>query len=200
MKTAGRLFAVAVCGAAVGLLLSGCGSPTVPDSYETYNSNKGVFQCKAPSGWERAGGGRDTYISAKFSSGGAEIKISADMKGSLVGDIAAAQNQMAGLGPGEAEELSPIAQVHDLSKKELELSLGEYEEVATETIQCGFGEGRRTEFTTSTTFGGQVHGYLATFLALDRRIMAVAKCPEKYWDSLRPVLEEVINSLGPGQR
>jgi hypothetical protein len=199
MKTAGRLCAIAVSCAAVGLVLSGCGSPTVPDSYETYNSNKGVFQCKAPSGWERTGGGRDTLISAKFSSGGAEIKITADTKGSLIGDLAEAQNRMAGLDPAQADELSAIAQVHDLSKKELELSLGEYDEVATETIQSGFGEGRRTEFTASTTFGGQVHGYLATFLALDRRITAVGKCPEKHWDSLRPVYEEVITSLGPGK-
>lgn len=193
------LLAMAWVAGAVGVVVSGCGSPTVPDSYEDYNSNKGVFQCKAPAGWETAGAGRDTYISAKFSSAGAEIKISADLTGSLMGDIASSQNQMLGLEPAEAEELSPIAQVHEHSKQQLEQTVGEYEEVATETIESGFGEGRRTEFTSSTTFGAGVHGYMATFLGHDRRIMAVCQSPEKHWESLRPVFEEVIASLAPGK-
>jgi len=199
MNVTRGLWAPAWLAGAVGVMLSGCGSPTVPDSYEDYNSNKGVFQCKAPVGWEKAGGGRDTYISAKFSSAGAEIKISASASSSLRGDIAQSQNQMAGLDATEAEELSPVAQVHEEHKGQLEQSLGEYQEVTTETIESGFGEGRRTEFTSSTTFGGGVHGYMATFLGRDYGIMAVCQCPEKHWESLRPAFEEVIASLGPGR-
>ena len=127
---------------------------------------------------------------------GAAINVTADLVGSLLGDIARSFGQAAGI---SQERLSPVAQLHEMAKAEMAESYGSYEEQPATKISTGFGETYRTEFTGSGSFGGKVHGYRATALARDRRILCVCTCPESDWQTLKPAFEKVIASLAAGR-
>ncbi|HID77406.1 MAG TPA: hypothetical protein EYP56_15605 [Planctomycetaceae bacterium] len=183
---------------------SGCGqAPTIPSSYKQYNAKNGAFQCDYPEGWEAQGAGkREAFHSAKFSSGSATIKITADLAGSLMGDIA---ESFGGLGDAgglaeEGEDLSPVAEIHQLGKERVAEELSNYEEKEPEVVQTRLGEGRRSEFSASGAFAGRLRGYRVTFLAHNHRVTVVCMCPEGYWDRLQPVFDKVIDSLRPGTK
>jgi hypothetical protein len=190
----------------VPALLSGCGAaPTLSGSYAKYNAKNGAFACEYPEGWEVKGGGRDLFASAKFSSGSAVIKISADVAGSLMGDIADSfgGGDMGGLGDAAGldeggEDISTIAQIHAMGKEDLAEELGNYEEKEATVINTGLGEGRQSEFTASGTFTGSQRGYRVTFLGHNHRVTVVCRCGEKQWATVQPVFDKVIASLQRG--
>jgi hypothetical protein len=204
MMRAPRIALVAAALSAGILVASGCGGPAIPSSYGSFNAKDGVVACKFPEGWTRNGGGAAKFHGCAFESGSARIRLMADISGSAVGDIAKSAGAMAGLDnadidPELAEELAPVAQVHEMSLVQAEEDLGELDVIATETIQTGFGDTRRSEFTVAGSLGGQTHGYLVTALGHDKRIRVVCTCPEKFWTQLKPVFDEVIGSLERGQ-
>lgn len=182
----------------VVLLACGCGQVVVPKSFDKFNARDGVVQLKSPAGWTRNGGGGKKFYNCEFTSGPAKIRIETDLSGSLLGDIAGAAAQ--GMGDDLPEELSPVAQVHEHSLELASLDLGEMDVKATETIQTGFGETRRSEFTASGSLGSTTHGYLVTALGQDKRIRVTCTCPEKHWEKLQPAFDEVIKSLARGIR
>jgi len=198
---------VAACAVTIAAAaLAGCsGSVSAPTSYDNYNAKDGSFACKYPAGWEAKGGGRGGFHSASFSQGAAKIKVSADLAGSLLGDIA--KSGMAGMMPAgevglaeeDLEEFSPVAQVHQMGQEEMADEFGDYQEQASEAVDTELGKGRLSEFSASTGFGGKLRGYRLTVLAHDRRVTVVCYVPEKNWAVLEPAFSEVIGSLKRGK-
>jgi hypothetical protein len=188
-----------VCGALVAGLFAagGCGGGVeAPASFASYNAKDGSFACEYPDGWETAGGGKG-HQWAKFTSGSAEIKVQTNITGSLMGDIAQARNQSAGIDQAD-EELAPVARVHQMEKEGFAEEIGGCEEQAPVVIKTGLGDARRSEFTTSGAFGGTIRGYRATMLSLDKRVRVVCQCSESDWENLQPAFDRVIVSVGPG--
>lgn len=185
-------------------LVAGCSGPTIPSSYEQFNARDGVVACKYPEGWTRKGGGGAKFYNCAFESGPARIRVMADIAGSAMGDIAQSAGGMMGLDDlgldsELAQELSPVAQVHEMSLQQAQNDLGDLQVVATETIRTGFGDTRRTEFTVAGSLRGTTRGYLVTALGHDQRIRVLCTCPERYWPQLQGVFDEVIGSLERGQ-
>jgi hypothetical protein len=178
------------------LVITGCGgSVPAPKQFVKFDSPDGRWSCEYPKGWESEGGGKPDSPNSwgRFTSGGAEIHITADFAGSLFGDIAKATG--AAMGP-DAE--APVAKVHPMGARAMKEEFNNYKEREPKAFQSkrGGGEGRRSTFTASQSLGGQVFGYRATLLAGDRRITIVCSCPSTNWKALRPAFERVIESVG----
>ncbi len=180
-----------------GTLLAGCSQPaTAPTSFTTHNATDQSFQCEHPADWEAEGGGAHGYYHLRVRRGSAAINVTADLVGSLMGDIARSFGQAAGV---SEERLSPVALLHEKAKEEMAENYGSFQEQAATKMNTGFGETYRSEFTGSGSFGGKTHGYRATALARDRRIICVCTCPESDWQTLKPAFEKVIESLTAGR-
>ncbi|HUT93833.1 MAG TPA: hypothetical protein VMY37_30500 [Thermoguttaceae bacterium] len=182
--------------AAACLLMSGCGGVEVPKSFKEFNAKDGTVKLKRPAGWEQKRGTAKEFRSVAFESGPAKIRVLADLTGSLVA------------GPGASmetedvpEELTAVAAVHEeFTLKQLSDELGELDVKSTDMLQTGFGNTRRSEFTVSGTLGSATHGYVVTALGHDKRVRVICTCPEKKWKTLKPAFDEVIESMGAGQR
>src|SRR5437660_993766 len=95
----------------VGLLaVAGCGSAVpAPKEFADYVSPSGRFACEYPKDWEADGAGKpDSPNSwAKFTKGQAQIRVEADLAGSLYGDMAKSQGD--GFGGDVAP---PVSRIH----------------------------------------------------------------------------------------
>jgi hypothetical protein len=185
---------VAACALAGLIALPGCGGEVpAPTGFVECVDKGAQFICDGPKGWEvDAGGKADSPNSfAKFTKGGAEIKVVADFAGSLFGDMAKASG--AGLG---ADAEPPVAKVHPMGVRQMKEDYPSYEERDPKPVQSkGFGEGRRSTFIAAGSMGGKIYGYRATYLSGDRRISVVCTCPATNWKTLKPAFEKVILSL-----
>ena len=187
----GVAIAVGAC-----LLMCGCGGVEVPKSFKEFNAKDGTVKLKRPDGWEQKRGTAKTFRSVAFSSGPAKIRVLADLTGSLVA------------GPGASmeteevpEELTAVAAVHEeFTLRQLSDELGELDVKSTDMLQTGFGNTRRSEFTYAGTLGGETRGYVVTALGHDKRVRVICTCPDKNWKELKSAFDEVIESMGPGQR
>jgi hypothetical protein len=169
----------------------------------TYKAKDQSFAIDYPENWEATGGGQAGFYSARFTSGSASIKVTADMVGSVIGDIAKSQTQMLGGGAleemEELEELEPVHQVHEMGKEKMAEEWANFEESPPATVQTAFGEGRLAEFIGNGSFGAEVRGWRLTALGVDRRITVVCCATEKDWETLRPTFEKAIASLKHGR-
>jgi hypothetical protein len=179
------------------LVLGGCGEKIeAPTSFQPFDAKDGAFSGQYPEGWEaKFGAGQGTgYSWAKFTKGNAEIKIDTSFAGSLIGDITKAGQ--AGLSEDDVDESStPVAQVLDFKRPEMDELFSDYQEKTPVTVQSGLGQCRVAEFTAGSGFGGKVHGFRAAMLSNDRAIIVVCYCPEKSWKMLKPAFEKVITSV-----
>jgi hypothetical protein len=105
----------------------------------------------------------------------------------MVGDSLGSQGQ------------ASVAAVHQREKRDFEEEAG-VEEQGPLAVPTGFGDTRKSEFTGTTTFSGQIHGYRATALGLNYRFRVVCECSEADWADLKPVFDKVIESLSRGQQ
>jgi hypothetical protein len=183
------------------LAMSGCGGSSraiIPSSYDTFNSTKTAFQIQYPAGWKAKGGGGSGYVWAEFTSGSAKISVAANSVGSLIGDIANAQQQTAGATTTNDPKLKPVAQLHEGAKGCVDGVKNIREDEAV-LLQSGLGDAWKSEFTGKKTFGGKVHGYRATTMSVNHQICVNCECSESQWDELKPVFDKVIQSVSLGQ-
>lgn len=181
---------------AVVALLAAAGCNGNVPAPTAYNDTGGRFTVDYPKGWQADGGGKpDSPNSwAKFTQGNAEIRVDADLAGSLFGDMAKASGGMFG---NDAEP--PVAKIHPMGVRHMKEEYGTYDEREPKPFQSkGLGEGRRSTFIASGQLGGKVYGYRATLLSGDRRITVLCSCPATNWQTLKPAFETVINSLRVG--
>lgn len=187
-----RLFLAAYC---LTFVLYGCGKPTaVPKSYKTYSDDQQIFKVLYPEGWARDTGGRPNYSRAKFTSGNAQIEVEADLiTRVLITEIAAT-----GVSPmsmsGDLDSSASTQKVHWLETSKFAEQYGAKEEKAV-NANMKLGKGQKSEFTSTDTFGNEMHGYRATGVCGDKRIRVVCLCPAGEWDSLKSAFDFVIESV-----
>lgn len=185
------------------LPLAGCGSKPAeaPASYTHFAAEDRSFQCDQPAGWEStSAGGHGVASGVLFKKGPAKIDITADLQGSLMGDIARSSNNMlGGLAPGLAGKTRPpVETLHEMGKKELAESIKDYQEQPMQQIQGRMGDARMSEYTGGGgIFSPKVHGLRVTMLGGERRITVICQCPESDWQTLHPAFTRVIGSLSP---
>lgn len=159
-----------------------------------------AFACRYPTGWTARDGSRpdNTYSWAEFTHDNAKIRIDADVKGSLIADIA---NPFGG-SPDDFGE-PPVAAAHDENQRAVATQYDTYEEGPARPLNgTSLGEGRIAEYTAKPSgfnigfSDPTLHGYRATLLTNNRRVTILAECPERDWDQLRPTFEAVIASVG----
>lgn len=203
---------VAVAVIALGLV--GCGKGerlTAPKSFVAFEAIDKSFKGVAPEGWKvQRSGLQGTVAGAKISQQDATVQITADLQGSLMGDMMTASNsQMGGLTEGLPENMRPpagmtkpaVEKLHAAGEKAGSKGLENYEEKPMQTLQSPLGEGRFSEFTGEEKgyIGGEkYHGLRVTILSGERRVTVVARCLEENWATLRPAFERVITGLAPG--
>jgi hypothetical protein len=176
-------------GAAV--TIAGCaGRAAIPTSYSTYNSPDGTFKIQYPADWTSEGGAKGQFAWAKFTSGHAEIEVDSNAIGSLISNMVTSSNP---------EDITPVAGVHEFERQAFEDDDSSYKEEKAVTVLTGMSDARISEYTTSTAFGGSVHGYRVTSLTNDKRVRIICKCPESEWKDLKPAFDKVIASLGMGK-
>jgi len=176
------------------MAISGCaGAVPAPTAFVAYSDTGGRFSCDYPKGWQAEGGGKpDSPNSwAKFSSGNALIQVTADLAGSLYGDIAKSSGAMFG-----NDNEPPAAKIHHMGERHMKEEFTKYEERQPKPFQSkGLGEGRRSTFIAAQSLDGKLYGYRATLLSGDRRISIVCSCPATNWQTLKPAFDQVVASL-----
>ncbi len=179
---------------------------SVPTAYTTFNASDGAFSIQQPVGWDSSGSASGAIDSgALFKSGAAKIDVTADLAGSLMGDMAQAQNnQMENLGSAAGVNLPPppppVEKVHMMGKQAMEDKYKDYNEGDMKPFVTKIGAGRVSEFTADGgMFLGKLHGYRATVLSNERRITIITLCPEANWAALQPAFQQIILSIDRGK-
>src|SRR5687768_3971946 len=97
MIIVGGIVFVAAMGAIGAMVMRPPAPVPAPTAFTAYTSTDKVFGCQAPQGWEtKSSGSGGMNSGALFKKGDAKIDITADLAGSLMGDIAASTDRMAG--------------------------------------------------------------------------------------------------------
>ncbi|MDX1934159.1 MAG: hypothetical protein SFU56_16280 [Capsulimonadales bacterium] len=197
--------------------LAGCGGPEpipAPKAFQDFVSPDRTFAGKGPDGWKKSEAGVQGGMqsSVVFEQGTAQVSLTADLQGSLMADIGRANNaqveNVAGMLPEGMQASLPktipvIDKLHLAAKNSLAKKYQNYEEKPSQMLRCGMGEGRVSEFTAEKAdgiFKYKVHGYRATVLSGERRLVGVLRCAETDWASLSPGFGQILSSLtaGPG--
>ncbi|MBN2577967.1 MAG: hypothetical protein JXB10_03170 [Pirellulales bacterium] len=180
----------------VALLASaGCGgNAVVPSSYSTYTDSNNFFTIQAPDGWDSKDGGDRKHGWIEYSSGTAKIAVDASPISDLIFSIAET-GVVPMVGPG-LDPSKAAKKVHWLEKPGFEENQDVKEERAT-PVQTRAGKGLQSEFTGENAFGTALHGYRATAVVNDKRVQIICQCPETEWNTLKPVFDTVIASVGP---
>jgi hypothetical protein len=176
----------------LAIVVGGCGGPTaVPTSYSTFSDGQNIFKIQYPAGWSCRSGGNGTFSQASFSSGNAQIDVEADVAThALLSEIA-----VSGTVPvttGDPNATITAQRAHWLEKTKFE---DQHKEEKAVTALTKLGNGVKSEFTGTSSFGGNIHGYRATTMNEDKRIRVICQCPEDEWQSLKPVFDQVILSV-----
>jgi hypothetical protein len=178
---------------------TGCGEQVpAPTMFAGYTAKDGAFTCTYPADWEVEQGARtdNTLSWVKFTKGPAQIKITADVGGSLVGDIA-----KAGGGKPDEKEANAVASAHDLQKPSIAADYTDYKEHQTSPIKNpSLGAGVQSDFAAAGGFGVRLRGTRTTFLSNNRRISVLCQCPLPTWRVLKPAFDKVIESVRLGNR
>jgi hypothetical protein len=216
MIIVGGLVFIAAMGGVGAMVMRPPAPVPAPTAFAPYTATDKAFVCQAPQGWETSGFGSGGMNSGVlFKKGDAKIDVTADLAGSLMGDIAAATDRMAGgtetAGGGismpglpgvdlGAKRKPPVEKLHEKGKGSVAKKFGNYEEKPMQTLQSRLGDARFNEFTGGggSPFSPNVHGYRVTILGGERRVTVVAVCRETDWKALKPAFETTITSLAPG--
>lgn len=174
------------------IAISGCAPAplSAPDGFTAYRSTdqKQTFLCGCPNDWTVDGGGK-TNAWAKFTNGTAMIEIRTDLSGSLMGDVA-----RMGRDPDDPTT-DPVAVIHEGSLVDAQEKFTEYDEQPVQELDSKLGPGRVSEFTAKTAFGKALHGYRATIMSRDRRIVTYCTCDETDWNTLAESYMHMLRSF-----
>lgn len=159
-----------------------------------FAAKDGAFKVRHPTGWKAETGSRpdNTYSWASFAEGSANIKVYADIAGSLMsGSDRAGEYE-------EGSELAPVHNAHVLYKKTAAEEFSDYKESEPTLFKgAGLGEGRIAAFTASSggLFGSRLRGYRVTLLTNDRRVSIFCSCPDGEFAKRKPTFLAVCRSL-----
>jgi hypothetical protein len=197
-------------------LFLGCTPEPVkaPTSFSDFTSPDKTFAGKGPDGWKKdeAGVQGGMQSSVVFVQGTAQMSVTADFQGSLMADISKANTSTVdnvtgmlpeGMQAQIAKNVPPVEKLHYAGKDSLENRYTNYTEKPMQILPSTLGEGRISEFTAEKADGlahYKIHGYRATILSGDRRVIVVCRCAESDWSTLSPAFGKFMQSLvaGPG--
>jgi hypothetical protein len=154
-----------------------------------------AFRIRHPQDWEHDTGSRpdNTYSWCKFTKGGAQIDVYADIQGSLMSGSDSRREPQE-----EGSEMAPVHVAHELYKKTVAEGFNDYNESKPAVLKGSkLGEGRISEFTAKSggLLGSRLRGYHATLLTNDRRVSIICQCPEKEFAQFKPTFLAVCRSL-----
>ncbi len=209
------LILIGVVGALTLLAFFGIpkGGPSVPapKSFKSFETPDKSVAGVGPDGWtkKRSAGLGGTIGGVSFTRGSAQISVTADLAGSLMGDMAAAANAQISnvsdiLPGGQAPPAKPpVEKLHEAGASDMEESFETYNEQPMKPLQSALGDARISEFTGKTqkdmmSQGYPAHGYRATILGTEKRVTVLCYCTDKDWKNLKPAFDKVIGSLKPG--
>ncbi|HEV3121803.1 MAG TPA: hypothetical protein VGY53_07870 [Isosphaeraceae bacterium] len=191
-KTA-QVFGLGCCMA----LITGCTEQVAaPTKFADYAAKDGAFSCIYPADWTKEEGARadNSYSWVKFTKGSAQIKISADAGGSVLGDI-----EKAGPGNADEKEENTVARVHETQERSTAEEYTSYREKTPRPVKnTSLGPGAQSDFTADGGFGIRLRGTRTTFLANNRRISILCQSPLPNWRVLKPAFDKVIDSVHSG--
>lgn len=180
-------------------------------AFVPYKAADNSFACAGPKGWEKQGGASGAIrAGVLFRRDKATIDITSDLAGSLMGDVARANNNqvesIAGMLPsGMAANLPktkpPVEQMHVAAGRALAKRFEGFAEQPLRELRSPLGEARYSEWTADDSGflrKGKLHGYRVTILGNERRVTVLCQCPDGDWKTLKPAFERVIASLAPG--
>ncbi len=155
-------------------------------AFERYSTEEKDLGFDYPKGWDVSEYGKQNQRHIEVKGGSAMITMKENLAGSLVGDIAGA------LGGGKEvpEELTPVAQVHEMRRPKDSSS---YREEPAVSVDTRMGKVRRSAYT-----DGSKRGYRATALMRQTALDVFCECRASDWETLRPAFERVIASLSRG--
>lgn len=194
MKYANRTWLILAAYAAV-LAIGGCGGKTVvPNSYTKLTDSQNNFSIQYPSGWSCDNGGKLNYSWAKFGSGNSLIEVESDLANSVILSEMAVTGAKPVSTDGFVDPSQEAMKVHRLEKKQVEEARASKEDKPA-SVKTALGGAWQSEFTSTSTFGGEMRGIRATALNKDKRIRIICQCPKDEWDTLKPVFDKVIASV-----
>ena len=174
------------------------GKIKTPQEFEKYENTDFNFRCEVPKDWdvEARGGSGNIPPSVRIEKGSVKIVYRSSQSGAAIQDMSQAQANMAG---GElADELQPVARVHDYQRDKFTQDMPNYKEIGpTEKIDTGWGEGRLSIFTASSGFSGTIYGYRVTLLTSQFQWNVVCQCATKReFVAYQPLFRRMISSTG----
>ena len=176
---------------------------TAPTAYKTYTAIDNTFSCDQPAGWtmHETGATSGVLSTATFEKAHVRFRVVSDSVGSLMGDIATANNNAASSIPLPPDAPPPpppkpaVEQLHERDKSQLADGLPGYQEGPMQTLATRVGDSRLSEWTAD---GGKMHGYRVTMLGNQREITVICLAPERNWAILQPAFQHMIASVAPG--
>ena len=194
------LLLAAVGGTAVYLLLNNQPAEPPGDLVRYEHPEPRTFSLDVPSNWavEAGGGTGGRPAFAKIEGPGAEVDVRNSPRGSAVGDIGAAAEQGGPVGEELPEELTAIFGQHKMTRDQVAGDFSSYEETGGENFDARGGEGRRSVFTASGSFGGAITGLRGTVRVGNETYNVVMRCAPRDFPTLRPVFEKMLDSMGRG--
>lgn len=188
-------------------------SVPAPKALRPYTAPDKSFICKVPQEWRRQEtGGMGIMSGVKVEKASAQIDIMSDLQGSLMGDMARAQNAqvesiegMAPPGmnlPRMEKPRPPVEQIHQSDADKVRGDLENFQEGPMREFPSPLGDARVTEWTGEQKgmLGAvnKIHGYRVTILGNERRVSVVSRCNEADWPKLKQAFQTVTMSLAPG--
>jgi Zn-finger nucleic acid-binding protein len=156
-----------------------------------------AFSILAPKGWTTETGGHEQTTWMDFTNGPIKVKARDDSTG--VGDLISGPNR------GERHEDHTLDTVHGvhLGKGEtLKEEFDNYSELEPVKFDAKVGNGRWSEYsyTEGWLFSTKMKGIRATVQNNTKTFVIRCSCPEKYWETFRPIFIQIATSVGPGRR
>jgi len=190
-----------VAGGVVAMVVmakGGGGSRGAPiDAPQLAEANAQSFTILAPKDWKSESGGKENSYWVEFVNGPIQIKARDDTSG--VGDIMS--------GPNRSERhddhtLDTVHHVHLGKGETLKDELDNYSELEPVRFDGKVGNGRWSEFsyTEGMLFSTKMKGIRATVQGATKTFVVRCTCPEKYWETFKPIFIQIATSVGAGRR
>jgi hypothetical protein len=186
-----------------------------PGDLTPYTMSDKSLQMQRPANWKATELGSAGVESGVRFEGGplTSIRISTDLTGSLMADIAKAGGGAVPSLPGmeglsaalpTGSQKSPLEKLHEEKGTKLAQDPGfdSYTEGKTRQEKIAGADALVTDFTYQEQglFGNEpMVGERATALLGDRRLLVMARCPKKSGSKLLPLFEKIMDSVQPGQ-
>jgi hypothetical protein len=186
-----------VVGGVVAAVMMGGGkrsAAVVAPELEIYKC--GGFTIEVPKGWKMEKGGSENKEWVELVDGDMRVIVRDDSSG--VGDIISGANRGVKM---EDHTEETIHGVHLGKKDTIADDYGDYSEEEPIPYDCKLGMARMSLYKGKLgMFGGKYRGIRATAQSGTKTITVRTHCPEKAWETMKPVFDRICRSIAHGVR